>query len=660
MKIELKGWESRGLRCPDAIIDLSGENGSIVPISLIQMPNGTGKTTMLNMLRATMSGEAEKWDEKIVKSYRQPGDENEKGHFSVHLMVENKPLTFELTLNFDEGSARYRTTSPGSGGVIHGWHPPSAVLRFFSENFVRLFVFDGEFADRLLNSEYSEAEKAIDALCQLYLLDAISNQAENVWQRASRNKTVKTDQGLNTLRKNEEKLKGRIQIIIQASKKAESEIIKLTNQIDEFEAKLTAHMGTQRHLREKYDEEKRHELEAQGEVGNATLNVMGLLRQPQTLANYFADDLTELKDQLDKLKLPSSTSSQFFIELLDEAECICGRPMNEEVKATIQEKAKRYLGAETSGVINALKSDIDLLVMQEESPKESDLTNAMESLDAAITKKLQIEAVTRALRDQLIEEGDEDLKILEKNIQEKKEKRSNFEKTMNEINRDANEDDDNQDIENIYCLKALNKMYKDVIHKISETTGTIELREKTSTLKRICQIALVKSREYIRAELTKECNDKLETILARSPLKIESIGHSLRLRNQDGASVGQTLSVGYTFLTNLLHRGMHQFPLVVDSPANPLSIEVRREIGKLIPSLCKQFVGFTISSEREGFVSTIELQYPTGIKYITMFRKCTGTENLMPGIEEFHYMQNDTCVQVFGKEYFNKFDMEEE
>jgi DNA sulfur modification protein DndD len=130
--------------------------------------------------------------------------------------------------------------------------------------------------------------------------------------------------------------------------------------------------------------------------------------------------------------------------------------------------------------------------------------------------------------------------------------------------------------------------------------------------------------------------------------------------NQDGASVGQTLSVGYTFLTNLLHRGMHQFPLVVDSPANPLSIEVRREIGKLVPSLCKQFVGFTISSEREGFVSSMDTECLGGIKYMTLFRKGEGTAGLIEGLASFEHIQNETCALVYGKEYFCKFDIEKE
>jgi DNA sulfur modification protein DndD len=60
MKIELAGWSSEGLRCPDVEIELmTGDR--IAPVSLIQMPNGTGKTTTLTMIRAAMNGEAQGW-----------------------------------------------------------------------------------------------------------------------------------------------------------------------------------------------------------------------------------------------------------------------------------------------------------------------------------------------------------------------------------------------------------------------------------------------------------------------------------------------------------------------------------------------------------------------------------------------------------------------
>ena len=95
MRIDILGWQSTGLRCPDMEINLiSGEN--VPQISLIQMPNGTAKTTTLTMIRAAMNGDAEKWNHDEVMSFRRVGETNSDGCFILKLSIDRKPLTFEL------------------------------------------------------------------------------------------------------------------------------------------------------------------------------------------------------------------------------------------------------------------------------------------------------------------------------------------------------------------------------------------------------------------------------------------------------------------------------------------------------------------------------------------------------------------------------------
>ena len=49
MKFNIIEWKSVGLRCPDFNIKIS-KNDKTFP-SFIQMPNGTGKTTTLSLLK---------------------------------------------------------------------------------------------------------------------------------------------------------------------------------------------------------------------------------------------------------------------------------------------------------------------------------------------------------------------------------------------------------------------------------------------------------------------------------------------------------------------------------------------------------------------------------------------------------------------------------
>ena len=113
------------------------------------------------------------------------------------------------------------------------------------------------------------------------------------------------------------------------------------------------------------------------------------------------------------------------------------------------------------------------------------------------------------------------------------------------------------------------------------------------------------------------------------------------------------------FLTTLLDRGKHQFPLLVDSPANGLDGASRREIGKLIPQLCHQFVAFTISTEREGFTNTLN-ENSDSTKFITVFRKTKGTNHLLQSLPSQGVETTENCVIVEGKDYFDLFDIEED
>ena len=57
-EIKLMGWSAKGFRCPDHQVDLINHNNEPYLVSLIQMPNGTGKTTTKDLLRLTLSGGA--------------------------------------------------------------------------------------------------------------------------------------------------------------------------------------------------------------------------------------------------------------------------------------------------------------------------------------------------------------------------------------------------------------------------------------------------------------------------------------------------------------------------------------------------------------------------------------------------------------------------
>jgi DNA sulfur modification protein DndD len=656
MRIDIAGWSASGLRCPDVVIDLIGPSAATPKVTLIQMPNGTGKTTTLELLAATLSNEASSWDEAKVRSYRRKGDDREIGTFVVSILVDGRPLSIELVLDFEAGTARYRTTNPGSGGVLQSWAPPPSVRRFLAKEFLSLFVFNGEFAQRLLDSRQTAADDAIDALCQLYLLDDVQGYVENEWARRTRQSSAKSDGALSRLRSQLSAMEAARATISKGRIKAEEQVRLTGAQIAELTAKIEERLATGRNTREKFNDAKIAVTKTEGALVVAAGNAMQALRQPLALHPHFGSSLAELKDNLDSLRLPENTSAQFFKELLHEAECICGREMTAGAKHEIGIRSLRYLDASESGIINAIKRDIGDTISPSETQSSTEILSASMSVLGAARReqKLARQTVT-ALQQQLIDEGDEELRAWQLQLEKQESLNEQCVALLNEI--DA--DDEKESTSEPRSLKLIDRKIKEFGSKISEITETVTLRKQTDVIKAIVARAKDLARLKIKAELVELSNSRLEKVLANDPLRISRIDRSVRLEGQGAGSTAQVLAAGYVFLMSALKRGNNDFPLIVDSPANPMDLGRRRKVGALIPELCSQFVAFTINTEVAGFVPALATATDQ-IRYLTVFRKTAGTARLLSGLPSAGVVENDHAVVVEGDQYFMAFDITDE
>ncbi|MCG3775337.1 MAG: hypothetical protein JW395_2169 [Nitrospira sp.] len=660
MRIDLASWESSGLRCPDIKIDL--RNGDKIPkVALIQMPNGTGKTTTLNLLRGTLSGTAAGWEPGFVKSLQRPGDTSKTGMFKVTLLVDGKQLTIELTLDFDTGEVSFKTTNPGSGGVVPRWHVPPSVNRFLAPEFLKLFIFDGEFADRLLKGDNAEADHAVDALCQIYLLGHIADFTQKHWDRSAKLVTAKTEIGLTKWRETHAQLQGRKKLVKVAYAEAKAGITTLAATIADLEQKITERLSNSKTSRDRFEKAQVDLVTAQGKVKNISAELMTAMRLPYALHASVGATLIELRDNLDRLKLPENTSAQFFRELVLEKECICGRPMDQHSIDEIHARAKRYLDADDAGFINALKSDIAQITGAQDG-EEADAGHArVMRLEKALRDATRAEKLADqqlfALSQQLIAEGDDQLKQWQQSRTNADEKCKKYTDLVQAIEGPGDVD---ETTDKIWSLSKLDKLSGEAKDRIAEITKTVMLRRQTELIQALLEKAGTTARQRIKKELVDECNVRLAKILANDPLEIDKIDRAIRLKRQEGASVGQTLSVGYTFLMSVLSRGNNDFPLIVDSPANPIDEGVRREIGRLIPELCSQFVAFTINTERAGFVDTLERYAKKDVRFLTTFRKTGGTKRLMADLPKGKYVESANAILVDDRDYFYRFDVEKE
>ncbi|MGW0014421.1 hypothetical protein ACWDVX_32310, partial [Streptomyces tendae] len=158
-----------------------------------------------------------------------------------------------------------------------------------------------------------------------------------------------------------------------------------------------------------------------------------------------------------------------------------------------------------------------------------------------------------------------------------------------------------------------------------------------------------------------DANRRIRELLPNNDITIAEVNRSLKLKDQEAGSMGETLSVAYAFLGTLFDRSDHQLPFVVDSPAGAIDLDVRRRIGELIPKLTSQFITFIISTERPGFVPSLKKACTDEIQFLTIFRKGPRTSKYEDEARQIDgTMESSDGFLVTDEGFFNNFQMESE
>lgn len=660
MKIEIVGWSSKGFRCPDVQVTLSNDAGNLSSVSLIQMPNGTGKTTTLELLRATLSGDIGPLQRNGLRQLARVNSDISCGEFSVDLRIDGDEFNVRLEVDFSSDSHVFYTTSPKYGGTENEFTLPASARKFFTKEFLDLFLFDAEFQQSIFDTRANAADSAINALCQIYIMEEIQDKANLAWREKAQTDTTKSESGLGTIRKDLEKARKRQVKLKEIRQTAQDFIHENLDNYSKKEADFASIEATMGEFSDKKSDAKYAHDTAKEELKNVEDNFLGFLRNIYFTSEENSNLLDGLYNSLEKNQLPETTSKQFFIDLAQKAsECICGRALDEEQKEFILENSKNFLSSDTSGVMNQIKAKIeDYKVQAFDSAALNNYTQSIKDKK----RKINVlgEDYERASR--LLEEaGGEKLKAIANDAAELKqeiEKRRDIIEVL-DAEHDTRKPLKQIDIETVKSLDSVSLLIKELEEREANITNTVDLKRKIDILDQIIKSATSKAQSVIKSELKEKCNDRLKTLLVNDPLKIASIDKSINLQGQDGASAGQQLTVAYTFLMSLLERGGNQFPLIVDSPAGPLDRTVRANVGSLIPEICDQYIAFTINTEHPGFVSSLK-ENCSNIKFLTLFRKTEGTERFMQSLPNGRFVENDNGVLVDDENYFDNFDISKE
>lgn len=653
--MRILGWKARGLRCPDHEISCVDSEDQLFPISLIQMPNGTGKTTTLALLRAALSGAAiePSWDWQRIAEFQKGNSGSAKGCFEVFLLLNNRRATIVMDFDFENGRVSYSTTH-GSGQVT-GFHPPADFRRFMNENFVNFYVFDGELAQHFLDRRYTDAQVAVENLFQLNVFDAMSQKVDEYWDSKTQNLNATKKSGRLThyqrrlaklrvhfkecKRRQQELKKRQAELATQLQKRQEAYDHEINRENTRFQELKDAETKTERF---------------KGRVREEALDVLDRMRDPHALSSSFAVSMLALKKGLDRVKLPESAAREFFEDLAAEAECVCGRPINEEIAAIIRLRSVQYLGTDDVALLNSMKTMIKDAIGDSPIEAERDLTTRIGNL-ATVVEKERNAINDRDLLRHEAGQSDPEVKNAREAIENLNKKIENIAKEVEKF--DSKEQTKND--EQTYGIEILNQRIENLEKMVAQVTHTLTEKAKRDTLTDIISNAHKKARTGITKDLCNQTNVRILELVPHNNISIDRIGQSLILKGQESGSTGETLSIAYAFLATLFNQSSYQLPFVVDSPAGPIDLAVRPKIGELIPKLTGQFVAFTISSERERFVAPLKYASNTEIQFITLFRK--GVKEL----EQAAYRKGivratGDGLNVAGEDFFNDFQLEEE
>ncbi|MFC1984814.1 hypothetical protein ACFLUW_00250 [Chloroflexota bacterium] len=191
--MQVLGWKAEGFRCPDHEMDCCDSQGKPSSIALIQMPNGTGKTTTLMLLRAALSGNAQNWTTEQIREIKKRNDMTKSGTFILKLLLNSQLITIIMEFDFENVKVSYKTT--GASGQDDGFRPPRAFTKFMKPDFVNYYAFDGELAQNLLERNHTDAIIVIERLFLFSLLDFIKAKINDYWDNQTRNVSAKDEKG---------------------------------------------------------------------------------------------------------------------------------------------------------------------------------------------------------------------------------------------------------------------------------------------------------------------------------------------------------------------------------------------------------------------------------------------------------------------------------
>ena len=346
MKIKILSIKTEGLRCPNLEINFPITK----KIHFLQMPNGTGKTTLINLIKNTLSNS---WNK--INTFKAKDSKKNFGSFQIQLQIisenfEDK-LTFRVELDFNSNSHEVFTTQ-NKLSEKPGFHPSRDIKQFFSKSHIETFLFSGDKLDDYFDDTKDIVRETVDTFSGVSKINKLSAEIEKIFDDKMKGKKKSSSQAFRTKK---QRLEIRLQHINDNIQSYEKKVSKIKPRWSELNKLIENREDDNTEINEKINA-KQEEIdtnnaelsECESELAEMMKNLYNIAPSLQTTSKKFLETLK-------KQKLPG-TSKEFFVGIASDDECICGSEMTKEKSKNILENIDAYLGNEDVYTTNAINS----------------------------------------------------------------------------------------------------------------------------------------------------------------------------------------------------------------------------------------------------------------------------------------------------------------
>ena len=634
MKMSILELEYKNIRKISSLqISFRNDTGGVIKNNFVMMANGTGKTTTMTLIKGLLDGSAKNWPVDYVKSFAPTTTTGDRGEFSITVKFDEKQYKYFLSLDYVNGIAKIETQAPPKGRET-GLLLPTAIKGIFTPEFVSRFVFDGEQAKKSMDRTSNEADETIRYLYRLDELDEILAMNMNILteiQNAEGGSTG-TRGSLSNLRSRQKKVRDHIASLEKKQKQLNGDIARFSQEKIEKEKQRQELDKNYEALNKEKNEVIAEQEKNRGNVDVKITKIVSLVKTPYLVSEGLCNRMYEFGDAMKKLKLPKSSSKDFFTELAYAEKCVCDRCIGEKERDAILKNAERYLGSDHQAVLNNIKS----VLMG--STYDERLVAAFEELGKLQEQKTRLNARFADVEDKLIKAGGPQAEQLQSEIEVLVGQISSAQ-TQLEIIESKDEDDETLTEENnLHKARRADAEYE---AKIASTTKTNAALRKKNVVQDLVNEIKTQATAALKEEIIKKANDKISRVIKDDYIEIESIDGYIKLKDREGASDGQTLSIGYCFLGTLFEEAELEFPFVIDSPTGKMDFDKRQAVADIIPVVFNQMIAFVQSAEVKWFADRFYKN--TDTQYLTIVAsKDTEEIAIHKGIAFFDSYQRET------------------